>query len=94
MKNFNEKNFMEDLLNQHWEYIYFFGKNPNTMWELWKELFPEVLNKHAPLQHKKTKSSKVAWITNSIKGLINASDKSYTLIGQTTKKSEIKSTLN
>ncbi len=21
MKNFNEKNFMEELLNQHWEYI-------------------------------------------------------------------------
>ncbi len=75
MKNFNEKNFMEDLLNQHWKYIFFFGKNPNTMWELWKELFLEVLNKHAPLQHKKTKSSKVAWITNSIKGLINTRDK-------------------
>ena len=53
----------------------FFGKNPNTIGELWKELFVEVLNKHAPLQHKKTKSSKVAWITNNIKGLINTRDK-------------------
>jgi hypothetical protein len=24
MKNFNENNFMDELLNQHWEYIYFF----------------------------------------------------------------------
>ena len=27
------------------------------MWKIWKELFLEVLNKHAPLQHKKTKPS-------------------------------------
>ena len=31
----------------------------------------EVLNKHAPLQHKIIRSSKVPWITNKIKGLIN-----------------------
>ena len=55
MKNFNENNFVNELLNQHWECIYFFGKDPNHMWEIWKELFLEVLNKHAPLQHKKTK---------------------------------------
>ena len=53
MKNFNEKNFVDELLNQHWEYIYFFGNDPNAMWEIWKELFLEVLNKHAPIQHKK-----------------------------------------
>ncbi len=59
MKNFNENNFVDELLNQHWEYIYFFGDDPNAMWEIWRELFLEVLNKHAPIQHKKTKSSKV-----------------------------------
>ena len=37
--------------------------------------FLEVLNKHAPLQHKKTKPSKVPWITTGIKGLINERDK-------------------
>jgi hypothetical protein len=47
------------------------------MWEKWKELFNflEVLNKHAPIQHKKIKSGKVPWITNKIKGLINTRDK-------------------
>jgi hypothetical protein len=53
MKNFNEKNFVDELINQHWEYIYFFGDDPNTMWEILKKLFLEVLNKHAPIQHKK-----------------------------------------
>ena len=45
------------------------------MWEIWKELFLDVLNKHAPLQHKKVRSSKVPWITNKIKGLISTRDK-------------------
>ena len=75
MKNFNENNFVNELLNQHWECIYFFGKDPNHMWEIWKELFLEVLNKHAPLQHKKTKPSKVPWITTEIRSLINERDK-------------------
>ena len=34
MKNFNENNFVNELLDQHWECIYFFGKNPNHMWEI------------------------------------------------------------
>ena len=42
---------------------------------IWKELFLEVLNKHAPLQHKKTKSSKVPWITNKVKCLITIRNK-------------------
>jgi hypothetical protein len=45
---------MEDLLlNQHWEYVYFFADNQNTMWEIWKKLFEEVLNKHPPIQQLK-----------------------------------------
>ena len=68
MKCFNETKFVSELLNQHWEYIYFFGEEPNSMWEIWKELFLEVLNKHAPLQHKRIRSSEVPWITNKIKG--------------------------
>ena len=38
------------------------------MWEIWKELFLEVLNK-------KTEPSKVPWITTEIKGLKNEKDK-------------------
>ena len=57
MKNFNEKKFIDELLNQHWDYVYFFGDDPNAMWEIWKELFLEVLDKHAPLQQKKVRST-------------------------------------
>ncbi|CAB3994041.1 Hypothetical predicted protein, partial [Paramuricea clavata] len=67
MKNFNENNFLHDLKIQSWENVYFFADNPNSMWQIWKELFLQVLDKHAPLQGKKIKSKKLPWITNHIK---------------------------
>ena len=75
MKNFNEEKFIEDLLKQPWEYIYFSAENPNAMWEIWKKIFLDVLDKHAPLQHKKIRSKKAPWITNDIKNLMNTRDK-------------------
>jgi hypothetical protein len=53
MKKFDQQKFVEDLRRQPWENVYFFAEDPNAMWEIWKELFLEVLNNHAPLQHKK-----------------------------------------
>ena len=75
MKNFDEGKFIEELLKQHWEYVYFFADDPNAMWEIWKNLFLEVLDKHAPLQQKKIRSKKVPWITSDIKKLMNTRDK-------------------
>jgi hypothetical protein len=63
MKNFDEDKFVTELLKQHWEYVYFFAEDPNSMWEIWKKIFLEVLNKHAPLQHKKIRSKKVIYFT-------------------------------
>ena len=34
MKNFNDRRFIEGLLSQHCEYVYFFADDPNTMWEM------------------------------------------------------------
>ena len=39
MKKFNKGRFLDELLTQHWEYVYFFGNDPNAMWEIWKDLF-------------------------------------------------------
>ena len=57
MRNFNETKFVDELLKQHWEYIYFFGEEPNSMWEIWKELFLEVLNKHGKRQNADPRSA-------------------------------------
>ena len=55
--------------------VYFFADTPNAQWEIWKILFLEVLDKHAPLQHKKIRARQVPWIASSIKELINTRDK-------------------
>ena len=34
MKNFNEEKFIEDLLKQPWENIYFYARDPNAMGEI------------------------------------------------------------
>ncbi len=39
MKNFDEDKFVTELLKQHWEYVYFFAEDPNSMWEIWKKYF-------------------------------------------------------
>ena len=74
MKNFDKEKFTKELLKQHWEYVYFFAEDPNAMWEIWKNLFLEVLDKHVPLQHKKIRSNKVPWMTSDIKKLMNTRD--------------------
>ena len=80
MKNFNEQNFIKELQEQRWEYKYFFATDPNCMWEIWKTLFLEVLNKHAPIQNKKARSKNVPWITRR-------RYRTYNFKGQTKKKS-------
>ena len=70
MKKFDHQKFVEDLRRQPWENVYFFAEDPNAMWEIWKTLFLEVLDNHAPLQHKKIRTKKVPWITSAIKQLI------------------------
>ena len=75
MKKFNDLKFLKDLQNQPWDHIYYFPDNPNTMWEMWKKVFLEVLDKHAPLQNKKIKSKSVPWFTSKIKMLITERDK-------------------
>ena len=75
MKNFNGQNFLNDLLQQPWKNIYFFADNPNGMWDIWEELFLQILDKHAPLQKKNIKSKSTPWITSNIKNMISTRDK-------------------
>ena len=75
MKKFDTQKFVADLMQQQWENVYFFAETPNAKWEIWKMLFLEVLDKHAPLQNKKIRTRRVPWITSSIKELINTRDK-------------------
>ena len=74
MRKFDEGKFLYDLGMQSWEYVYFFADNPSTMWEIWKDLFLQILDKHVPLQSKKIKSKRSPWITSHIKNLFTRDD--------------------
>ena len=65
---------MCDLGKQSWEYVYFFPDNPSTMLEIWKDLFLQILDRHASLQSKKVKPKSSSWITSQIKHLIITRD--------------------
>ena len=68
MKRFNKEHFNADLLAQRWEQIVL-KPDTNSMWTLWKDLFMEALDKHAPVQQIRKRSSK------EIKKLISDRDK-------------------
>lgn len=74
MKRFNEQQFVEDLGKQPWHLI---ALKPDTeaMWSCWKMLFLEVLDRHAPVQHKKLRRQSVPWLTSHIKSLIQTRDR-------------------
>ena len=65
MKRFNHNSFREDLLAQPWEQIVL-ESYTDSMWALWKKLFLEVLDKHAPVQRIRKRKSGVPWLTGDI----------------------------
>ena len=48
-KNFNAKNFLEEVKNTD---IIFNSDNPNENYELITKVFPNIVEKHAPLEKK------------------------------------------
>ena len=61
-KNFNHHHFLDDVAQQPWNRI-FSETNPEAMWGVWKNLFMEVVDKHAPLQSKRVSNKHSPWIT-------------------------------
>ena len=74
MKKFNSNSFREDLLAQPWEQIVL-ESDTDSMWALWKELFLEVLDKHATVQRIRKRNSGVPLLTGEIKKMIFERDK-------------------
>ena len=45
-----------DLVRQPWDLISL-EPNPNAMWDAWKTLFMEIVDKHAPLHPRRPRGS-------------------------------------
>ena len=71
-KNFNH-HFLNDVAQQPWNKV-FSETNPETMWDVWKKLFMEVVDKHTPLQSKRVLNKHSPWITHELTRKIHKRD--------------------
>ena len=52
-----------------WELVYQHN-DPNLRWQVWKDLFLQALDRHAPIQRRRLKCNPIPWLT-PVKKLID-----------------------
>ena len=66
-QNFDCESFSEDINETPFHFASLMG-DQNEMWDVWKSLFLEVVNKHAPMRkRKRVKSKSSPWITDKLR---------------------------
>ena len=65
-KNFDCDALIEDIKETPFHFASLMD-DPNEMWNFWKSLFLEVINKHAPMRKRKVKSKSSPWITAELR---------------------------
>ena len=61
------KNFDSDDLKETPFHLASLLNDPNEMWLVWKSLFLEIGNKHAPIRKRKVKSKYSPWISSELR---------------------------
>ena len=69
-KHFDRTEFLDDLRMAHFDEIINYTDNANEMWLLWKNLYTDILNKHAPIINIRLKGSTLPYMTNDLKSMI------------------------
>ena len=60
-KNFVQNDFIHDISQLPWDSINQFS-SPNTSWQVWKSLFLETLDRHAPRRQKRLRQNRaIPW---------------------------------
>ena len=65
-KNFDREAFIDDIKETSFHLASLLD-DPNEMWEAWKSLFLEIVNKHAPIRKRKVKSKSSPWISPELR---------------------------
>ena len=73
-RRFDLDAFKSDLQGVHFDEIKSLSSNPNGMWLIWKTLFSDVLNKHAPVTNIKVKGNSLPYITAEVRQLARQRD--------------------
>ena len=65
-KNFDSAAFIDDIKETPFHLASLLD-DPNEMWLVWKSLFLEIANKHAPIRKRKVKSKSSPWISSELR---------------------------
>ena len=74
MKNVNVDRFKNELTSLPWSLVDNL-ENANDRWELWKSMFMNVVDNHAPLKRKRLRNKKSPWMNANLKQLFLQRDK-------------------
>ena len=74
MKSFNANSFKSDLMNLPWSNTNNL-EDVNDRWELWKNMFLSIVDKHAPFKRKRVRNIRSPWMTPHLKKLLVNQDK-------------------
>ena len=64
-KHFQKSNFLSDLEQMPWSNVDLFS-DPNDMWQEWKQMFVNCMDKHAPRKLKRISKKRATWITRGL----------------------------
>ena len=65
-KHFNENNFLTDLKNASWPVIKS-GMEVNSAWNAWKDIFLNIVDKHAPRRVMRVRNKPAPWLNSQLK---------------------------
>ena len=68
-KNVDETSFKHDIDAIPWQYIVSLD-DPINAWQIWKKLFLDVADKHAPVKQRRIRKNCASWLSVEIKKLI------------------------
>ena len=73
-KHFDRNEFLDDLKLAHFDEIKNYSNDANEMWLLWKSLYIDILNKHAPITNIRLKGFTLPYMTKDLKNMIRQRD--------------------
>ena len=73
-KNFDGTPFLADLSKIQFDEMKHITDDPNEMWAIWKTMFLDVLNGHAPISDITIKGNNLPYITKEVRQMIRQRD--------------------
>ena len=75
LKNFDQADFINDLLQVDWKGIVSNGDDINLIVEQWTTMFSLILEKHAPLRNRRVSEKFSPWLTKDLKQMSATRDR-------------------